>query len=269
MKLAWLTDIHLNFLNAYKREEFYQEIINTRSDGVLISGDIAEAPSIKDILQEMSNFVGKPVYFVLGNHDYYRGQVNAVQNEMIDLTKSNKHLFWLPASGYLQLNDSTFLVGQDGWADGRLGNYHDSKIMLNDSRMIADLFQEKLLGRFQLLAKMQQLADHDAAQLRLQLIDTAMKQPERIIVLTHIPPFKEVCLHEGEISNDDWLPYFSSKATGEVLNNICMAYPDIHFLVLCGHTHDKAQYSPFPNLLVEAGHAKYNQPEIQKIILIE
>lgn len=66
-----------------------------------------------------------------------------------------------------------------------------------------------------------------------------------------------MCLHEEKISDDDWLPYFSSMATGEVLNDICITYPDIYFLALCGHTHSKAKYSPFPNLLIEAGHAEY------------
>lgn len=269
MKLAWVTDIHLNFIDLEKRHQFYQEIVDGACDGVLISGDIAEAPCIKDLLQELSHFIEKPVYFVLGNHDYYRGQVNEVQSEMTDLTKSNTRLFWLPASGPLRLNESTFLVGQDGWADGRLGNYHESRVALNDSRMITDLFQEKLLGRSQLLAKMQQLADHDAEQLGLQLMAAVKKQPKKIIVLTHIPPFKEVCLHEGKINNDDWLPYFSSKATGDILNDICVKHPGIHFLVLCGHTHDKGKYNPLPNLEVEAGHAEYNRPEIQKIISIE
>ena len=70
MKLAWLTDIHLNFLDANERKHFYQEIINTECDSVLISGDIAEAPSIKNILQELAIFIKKPIYYILGNHDY-------------------------------------------------------------------------------------------------------------------------------------------------------------------------------------------------------
>lgn len=86
MKLAWLTDIHLNFLDADERKRLYQEIINTKCDGVLISGDIAEAPSIKNILQELAIFIKKPIYFVLGNHDYYRGQVGEVSIEMTALT---------------------------------------------------------------------------------------------------------------------------------------------------------------------------------------
>jgi predicted MPP superfamily phosphohydrolase len=269
MNLAWLTDIHLNFLDAEERKKFYQEIINTKCDGVLISGDIAEAPSIKNILKELATSIQKPIYYILGNHDYYRGQVDAVRNEMTVLTESNEYLFWLPASKVMQLDNNTLLVGQDGWADGRLGDYHNSRVALNDSRMISDLFQEKLVGRSQLLAKMQQLADYDASQLKEQLIRAAIQRPQRIIVLTHIPPFKEACLHEGKISNDDWLPYFASKASGEVMTNICINYSDIDFLLLCGHTHGKATYHPFPNLIVEAGHAEYNKPEIQRIISFE
>ena len=268
MKLAWLTDVHLNFLDADERKKFYQGIINTKCDGVLISGDIAEAPSIKNILTELATVIKKPIYYILGNHDFYRGQIDAVRNEMTALTESNEYLFWLPASKVMQLDNDILLVGQDGWADGRLGDYHNTRVALNDSRMISDLFQEKLVGRSQLLTKMQQLADYDASQLQEQLMQAAIQRPQRIIVLTHIPPFKEACLHEGKISDDDWLPYFASKASGDVLMNICTKHPNIDFLVLCGHTHGKATYHPFPNMIVEAGHAEYKNPEIQKMIVI-
>ncbi len=33
MKLAWLTDVHLNFLDADERKKFYQEI--TKSNGIM------------------------------------------------------------------------------------------------------------------------------------------------------------------------------------------------------------------------------------------
>ena len=266
MKMAWITDIHLNFIDIATREQFYQEIVDSTCNGVLISGDIAEAPSIKGILQELSAFIEKPIYFVLGNHDYYRGQVDEVRKEMMALTESNEYLFWLPAFKFLQLDMNTLLVGQDGWAYGRLGDYHNSRVALNDSRMIADLFQEKLLGRSQLLAKMQQLADYDASQLQEQLIQAAIQRPQRIIVLTHIPPFKEACLHEGKISNDDFLPFFSSKATGDVLAQIAQDNPGIEFLGLCGHTHSRAYWRPYVNLTMRAGAAEYGKPEIQDLI---
>jgi hypothetical protein len=42
MGLAWLTDIHLNFIDEVTRQKFYKKIVSTKC-GVLISGDIAEA----------------------------------------------------------------------------------------------------------------------------------------------------------------------------------------------------------------------------------
>lgn len=268
MNLTWLTDIHLNFLDDDAREKFYEEIICTHCDAVLISGDIAEAPSLVALLKEMANQIKKPIYFVLGNHDYYRGQVNEMRETMITLTKAHELLCWLPASGMQILSHNTILIGQDGWADGRLGDYQNSPVSLNDSRMIADLFQQKIMGKPQLLTKMQQLADVDAKQLSMDLAQAIIQSPKKIIVLTHVPPFKEVCMHEGKISDDNWLPYFSSKVMGDVLLQAAEENPRIEFLVLCGHTHSEAHYQPLVNLTIKTGKAIYYQPNVQEIINI-
>ncbi len=265
--MAWLTDIHLNFIDKNTRQNFYQKIIDIQCDGVLISGDIAEAPCLADILNEMVDSIKKPIYFILGNHDYYGGQIKEVRDALEVLTKTSDQLFWLPASGMQKLNDDTILIGQDGWADGRLGDYQNSRVVLNDSRMIADLFQEKILGKYQLLEKMQQLADSDAIKLQNDLTQAIIQVPKKIIVLTHVPPFKEACLHEGKISGDDWLPYFSSKVMGDILITVSQQNPEIEFLVLCGHTHSEANVC-YGNLAIEVGKADYCRPEVQKIILV-
>lgn len=266
MQLVWLTDIHLNFMKKSARDYFYQSIIDAQCDAVLISGDIAEAIDVESILIEMADFIAKPIYFVLGNHDYYRGSVDNVRTCMIVLTESHPYLFWLPSSGVQKLNHDTFLVGQDGWADGRLGDYQNSRVTQNDARMIVDLFQEKIMGKFQLLKKMQQLADTDAMCLQKDLAQVIAKKPKKIIVLTHIPPFKEVCFHQGKTSSDDWLPFFASKVMGEILIKIASENPDVDFLVLCGHTHSSAEFSPLKNMMVKAGAAEYYQPKIQEVL---
>lgn len=179
MRYAWLTDIHLNFLDAIERRKFYQEIVDTQCNGVLISGDIAEAPCLVDMLSEMANYLNKPIYFVLGNHDYYRGKISEVRDAMTTLTKKNDKLFWLPASGMQKLDNNTCLIGQDGWADGRFSDYQNSRVALNDSRMIADLFQEKIRGKYQLLDKMQQLADADATRLQNDLDQAISQNPKK------------------------------------------------------------------------------------------
>ena len=65
MKLAQVTDIHLNFLEPADRKIYYQDIIATKSNAVLVSGDITEVPTISDILEEMAQHITKPIYFVL------------------------------------------------------------------------------------------------------------------------------------------------------------------------------------------------------------
>jgi metallophosphoesterase superfamily enzyme len=132
MKLLWLTDIHLNFLEENKRMSFYRELIETDSDGVVISGDIAEATSVEPILKEMASTIQKPIYFVLGNHDYYRGSINDLRNKMTSITKDEPFLCCLPASGPQKLNNDVVLLGYDCFADGRYGDYTNSRVVLID-----------------------------------------------------------------------------------------------------------------------------------------
>lgn len=266
MKLLWLTDIHLNFLDETQRLFFYQDIVKIKNDGLIISGDIAEASSVAMIMQEMSKQINKPVYFVLGNHDYYGGDINQVRAQMRKLMQTEPLLHWLPGCGVMYLERDIALIGQDGWADGRLGDYHNSSVVLNDSRMIADLFQRKILGKYNLLKKMQQLADEDANQLKKDLEDAIRQCPKKIVVVTHVPPFKEACLFEGKISGEDYLPFFSSKATGDVLMHMVCANPAIQFLVLCGHTHHECFYQAFDNLIIRVGGVDYSHPKVQDTI---
>ena len=269
MKLIWLTDIHLNFLTLERRMDFYQKVRVASGDNILISGDIAEAPTVSEILKEMAEAIQKPIYFVLGNHDYYGGQVDSLRQEMSDLTKNEPLLHYLPALGVHDLGSQIILLGEDCWADGRYGDYTNSRVTLNDSLMIMDLFQRNILGKYSLLEKMQQLADQDAQHLKIKLSDAIKNyRLKKVIIVIHVPPFKEVCMHKGKISNDNFLPFFSSKITGDVLTQIAQENKEIEFLVLCGHTHSKAYWQPYENLIIKVGAAEYTKPEIQEIITL-
>lgn len=112
MKLAWLTDIHLNFLEAPDRLLFYQSMIDSAADAVLISGDIAEASSIVTLLSEMAEAIKKPIYFVAGNHDYYRGDVTSVHQALDALTKKQVGLCWLQYASQYQLFSALWLYPQ-------------------------------------------------------------------------------------------------------------------------------------------------------------
>lgn len=268
MNFCWLTDIHLNFLSKKERMVFYDRIEQKKSDAVIITGDIAEATSVSLLLEEMANALHKPIYFVLGNHDYYHSEIKEVREEMRKLCSKEYLLHWLPMDNRIFLDEDTLLLGQDGWADGRYGNYNDSMVVLNDSRLINDLFKQSVISKNHLLAKMQEFADFDAEKLKFDLIENINTRIKKIIILTHVPPFKEACWHKNEIGNPDWLPFFASKITGDVTLNVAQSNPSIDFLVLCGHTHSRGIYQPISNLLIKTGSAEYYYPDIQEIITI-
>lgn len=267
-KIAWLTDIHLNFLNNQARKKFYSSIDQTECEAILITGDIAEAPSVCDILNEFTEHTKKKNYFVLGNHDYYSGSVANVRENITTLCSKNSKLTWLGKPEIIKLNSDTVLLGHDGWADARYGDFDRSSVALNDSRLIAELFQAFLLNKTSLKNEMQRLADTDAKILDQTLIQAINSGNKKIIIATHVPPFPESCLHKGKQSDENWLPYFASKATGDVISNFAQNNSEIDILVLCGHTHSNASFKPSQNLEIKAGSAQYYSPKLQEIINI-
>ncbi|QBR82920.1 metallophosphoesterase [Legionella israelensis] len=265
-KIAWVTDPHLNFLKLPEREAFYQQIKQSEVNGVLITGDIAESKDVCELLNEFSVNINLPIYFVLGNHDYYFGSVIEVRENIRHLCQSNKNLVWLGMPEIIQLNNNTALVGQDGWADARYGDFDNSTVALNDSRLITELYHAFILGKSSLKKEMQRLADEDAATLARAIKEAIEENIKNIIIATHVPPYPECSWHETQPNDENWLPYFSSKATGDILKAIADKYKEVNFLVLCGHTHTATVVKITDNLEVKTGKVEYSQPIIQEVL---
>lgn len=261
VRATWLTDVHLNFLRPLALRAFYDRLNAERPEVVLLSGDIAESDSVVRFVDEIAAETGAPTYFVLGNHDYYRSSIRAVRDEL-----SRRHgtrAKWLPAIAPVQLTASTVLVGVDGWGDARAGDPEGSNVLLSDWHAIDEL-KRGLVDRAHRIETLRRLGANDARTLR----DLLARVPasERLVVVTHVPPFVEACWHEGKISEPAWLPWFTCIATGEVLVEHARAHPAQQMLVLCGHTHGDGVYRPLPNLEVRTGGAKYGAPAVQATI---
>ena len=263
-RLAWATDVHLNFLSASGLDAFREALAQQEADAVVITGDIAEAPSVDPLLSVLAAELKTPIYFVLGNHDYYRSNIQRVREVVTSLSSRSSWLAWLPAAGVVELTREAALVGVDGWADARYGDFMRSPVMLNDYLLISDLAG---MSKGERLEKLHQLGDDEAAALRPLLAD-ALRKYRRVIVATHVPPFKEACWHEGRVSSDDWLPHFSSKAVGDALREAAAAHPDRKIRVLCGHTHSAGTAEILPNLKVMTGAAEYGEPRVQGVLEI-
>ena len=263
--IAWAVDIHLNFLNSNKIQNFLNKIAGNAPDALLIGGDIGEAPSITEYLQIIEAEIQCPIYFVLGNHDFYYGSIDEVRQQIKKLVLKSDRLHWLPISGIVGLTDKTCLIGHDSWADGRLGNYEQSTVVLNDYRLISEL--SGLDRTAELLPALNKLGD-EAADYLGKLLPDAFQRYRDVIVLTHVPPFKEACWHQGEVSNDNWLPHFSCKAVGSILACCMKEFSDHRMTVLCGHTHSAGEVRLLPNLQVVTGGAEYGRPKLQGMLNI-
>jgi 3',5'-cyclic AMP phosphodiesterase CpdA len=263
MKLAWLTDIHLNFVHPERLEAFFENLSATAPDAVVISGDIGEAPDVAWRLRDLATRLGCPIYFVLGNHDFYRGSFAGVREKIKATCSAVPNIKYLSTSNsVIQLTERTGLLGHDGWGDARLGTPHGWKVALNDWEFIQDL---RNLSEKELLRKLNALGDDAAAHFRAILPEAIERFPE-LLVVTHVPPFREACWHQGRISDDDWLPHFTCKAVGDVLREAMAAHPDSKMTVLCGHTHGGGEAHILPNLRVLTGEAAYGRPAVQRIM---
>jgi len=263
-RIAWLTDIHLDFLSLAKIKAFCRSIVEHNPEVVLIGGDIADANTIKVYLWILEDELCSPIYFVLGNHDYYNGSIAGVRTAIKEFCDRSDWLHWLPAAGVVELSEETGLIGIDSWADGRLGNYQDSMVLLNDYSLIKELTG---LDKDARRVRLNELGDVSAAELKA-VLPKALDRFQRVILLTHVPPFKEACWHEGDISHDHWLPHFSCKAVGELLMECMHSYPDNEMTVLCGHTHSRGNAQILPNLTVKTGGTEYGSPAVQEILKI-
>ena len=263
MKALWLTDIHLNFLSKEGVASFLQSLESENADCILIGGDIGEADNFDIYLKEFSDTLSIPIYFVLGNHDYYRGSIADVDKRAARLSEEDENLYLLDHQSVVKLTDNTALIGVGGWGDARYGDFNGSTVRLNDFRLI-----DELSGflKAEQLPILQSLGD-SAAEIIKESLSQAVKDYKKIVLLTHVPPFKDACWHEGQISAPDWLPFFSCKAVGDVIKDI-MVNSDSELLILCGHTHGGGEAQILDNVKVVTGPSEYEKPVIQKAITI-
>ena len=267
MRLAWATEIHLDHATESARRRFC-EAVNERADTLVITGDIAESHILGTSLRMLAELTGLPVYFVLGNHDFYRGSVAATRRIVGYVVNDTPGLVYLSQAGVVELTPRTALVGHDGWGDGRLGNLDGSEEILNDFLLIDELRcwrDMHTLDKPALRRALAALGDEAAAYLKSVLIPAAEKHP-RVIVATHVPPFREAAWYAGQPSNDHFLPFFSCKAVGDVLLEAARAHPVCQILVLCGHTHSGGEVQVLANLQVLTGPAEYGKPQIERVI---
>lgn len=269
----WVTDPHLDHLPmATAALEFGRALRREHpdADGLLVTGDIGESDSVTRIVDQLMDGFGSSVLFVLGNHDYYRSSFAKVDERVLSWSRSSRATWLRHASSKVEVASAAaepgiFVVGNSGWYDARYGD-ESTDLQLTDFLAIEELFAAQGEARARLLEVCRTRADELAARLFEELGQAALAAREvgetELLCLTHVPPFAESAWHQGRASDARWAPFFSSKATGDVLLRFVEEYPDLTLHVLCGHTHGCGYHLPRARLHVWTGGARYGAPEL-------
>jgi predicted phosphohydrolase len=263
MRLAWITDCHLDRAAPAAVEGLLATLRDVTANAVIITGDVSHAGRLVADLQRLADAARPPIWLVLGNHDHYGASIGTIRDAVVALGEQRRDLRWLPPAGVVELAPGHLLVGVDGWADGRHGDPLHTPLVLNDDRLIAELAdQDSRAGK---LAVKRVLADADAARLDTLLARAAAREPQRVLVATHVPPFVEALKPGSREAHRHWHPLLVCGATGAVLDRFARAHPTIEVTVLSGHSHRGHVASILPNLTVHVGEARYGSPRVETI----
>ena len=275
MKIAWATDIHLDSVGDVqeKLEELRQASLF--SERVIISGDITVAPLLVDHLQRLDNTFEKPVYFVLGNHDYYFSDIMTTRRSVAGMCRSMAYMRYLATTPYVKLTPDVALLGHDGWYDAMNGDPRNEDVVMNDWLKIRDFstairssFSGKVLDKNVIISIARAICKASVAHIVDGIKAAIRDKNKHVIVVTHVPPFKESYnsdKHRG-LNVSSALPWYTSKMMGDALFAAAKAYPQIKFTILSGHAHSHYDEYLLNNLNVRVGKSMYGSPQLAGFI---
>jgi predicted phosphohydrolase len=264
MKLAWCTDIHLDQVDEEALMMFVERGTAMKADGILIGGNIGESEDLEGAISHLFSRLSVPIWFVLGNHDYYGASFNSVETRMLRFHGQSDKLSWLPKSGVVSLGKETVLFGHGGWGDAQFGLCDSSNVALRDFDDIGDLSDLSRGARNEYLRLRGRLAGEHIKACFGKLNNSVRE----VILLTHVPPFVDACWSGGTIVPDDWLPFYTCKAVGDaILDAVTNTYSG-KVQVLCGHTHGAGVVNVHPRVQVITGGAEFGKPTWQRLITV-
>lgn len=259
MKVAHITDPHLNNLTEEEVVKFGETVQATcTANGVqhvVITGDISEWPTLERDLRYLARGVGPKlsIHFCLGNHDFFFASFEEAKKEV------SSWVGYLESQDFIRLDECTALCGVDGWYDFRSGKGSQTKTLMPEWHSTRE-FRYKT--HQEVVAKSRSLAKESAKIALRQMTLAVQAGHQKVILATHVPPFRDAAWRIDGISNDTWLPLMTNLALGDTLLYFAAKHPQVDVTVLCGHTHTERHLHVYPNLNIRVGAAGYKEPKM-------
>jgi len=260
-RYIWLTDTHLL---PWQRYKLLNRILDEKPAGVIITGDISHAGFLLlGDLEFLGKRIGRPLYFVLGNHDLWLSSFNEIHQGIRNLCAKYKNLVWMNEAGIVPLNEETAVIGHDGWysADGNVEflKYTFDWFMIKDFKKLSSMKER--------IEKFKELA-YQSAQYLSTILETAINQYKTVYLLSHMPPWREAHRAKGWISDAFYEPYNTNNILGEKLEKVMAKHKKRRLIVFSGHTHLSQTIYPARNIECRVGKGSYNRILDEEIIYI-
>lgn len=252
MKIIHISDTHFTYCNEKARKHFLQGINNKISQGgeiILLTGDISESPTLTSELFWLSENIKRPLYYILGNHDFYHSNFEIgrqLAKTAQNFSNLKQFICYLPSRQYVKLNTDTVLFGFDGLYDCRnykkdeISDFIDGISLQNDFVYNSTL---KNICDYEVpietkLKVFRHYADRETKSLTLKLNNFFQSNYDiinKIIIATHVPP---IYYRNPKIEYQYDLPGFdSNKNLMDLLEIYSEKYRNKQFIVFCGHNH--------------------------------
>lgn len=279
-KFAWCTDVHLDFLdregrNAIK-ERFLSPISRAGFEGLIVTGDVSLSDDIVRHLDMIDQVLNVPVYFVLGNHDFYGSSFEEVRRRVQAFCMGSVNMKYMTGAGHISLSSSIAIVGDDGWYDARYGDPHTSSLVMSDWLRITDYSRNGAMRvnevglvphRKTIVGISRKFADEAAERVKTA-VSNAAETHRTVVVLTHVPPWPKAHKHSRKTNHIASHPWYTSKATGDAIESVAAEHPNVKFEVFCGHTHGKADLVVSHNITCHVGGSEYGSPRVAGTIIL-
>jgi predicted phosphohydrolase len=279
MRLGFATDIHLDHVKTTRQFEKQKRVgrdLTKDVDLLVLGGDLSVGKLLQQHMQAFLEGATCPVYFVLGNHDFWL----LPESRIWDIAKGlGGGLDFLDV---VEVTPDTALVGLSGWYDTRAGNVFNPGIVMPEvetTTRLAGLGPVQQFKRLfwpperihELHNRCKAWSDEQTAKFMPKLKAAAEKY-RKVFIVTHIPPWIESCWGPTGLSRDvspEWLPWSVNVGLGMHIEALAEEYPDVQFQVLSGHTHGEGETEVAWNLRAFSGKATYKQPSMARVFEVE
>jgi predicted phosphodiesterase len=261
-KYLWLTDSHLYPWNRFK---ILNIILDQSPYGIFLTGDISNSSQtlIAD-LDFLGSRIGRPVYFILGNHDISFSSFIETFSNIRKVCQKHKNLIWMDESGIVPINEEVCCIGNMGWYDAKIGNteylrYTFDWFLIKEFRELPSMKHR--------IEKFRSLAEESANQLSSKL-EEAVETYKIIYLLSHFPAWKECHRANGWLSEKFWEPYNTNMILGQELEKVMVKHKKRQLICLMGHTHMPITVNVARNITCHVGKGSYHKISEKEIIYI-